>query len=348
MPLDPDSLFKINIQTDADIIALKQECSDNTKILDLKEIILAERNYTDSSIIVLQYEGITMENDKTLRDYNIIDSDHIIKLSFNFRDSTHNHDRGASDHLQNNNGVNSNYQTVLIPSYLRQPELNCCEKFKHEIRGLYQDAVTEFRENTCRCSCITVFILFFIGYLGTTIGNSVAFVNQYQIYNEYIQTPTNNINVTTPVDALNYYCNDKANEFNRDISRDLLDGASINITFAVLSFLAAPVLFLMVFIDSINGCGCISEFNFCGAVILFMYCGIFWLGTIVFYVLSLVYNSIILWINITNIQNYCDSQTDFYQQMIGKWSIWSYINTIIGYILLPCIYCLITVIIKYE
>ena len=359
MPLDPDSLFKINIQIKANyIVTLNQECSDNTKILDLKTIILTERNYNDLSSIVLKYKGITMENDKTLRDYNIIDSKHIIKLSFNVKESTHagpikkfsfaKDDGRASDHLGNNNnntGANANYDT--LPLYARPREPNCCEKCGLCCSDLPHEIASAFRSNPYLSRFILLFMLFLIGYIATTIGNSVAFVNQYQIYKEYIETPTPNINATTPADALNYYCNNNANEFNRNIPRDLLNGAAINITFAILSFLAVPVLLLMYFLDEILQWNCIKDETWSGFIISLIYIVIFCLGTMAFYVTSIVYNSIILWINITNIRNYCDSQTDFYQQMIGKWSIWSYINTIMGYFLLPCICCLIIASIKY-
>ena len=173
MPIHPHSLFQINIQRNANtVITLKQECSDNTKILDLKTIILKERNLKDLSSIVLKYNGTTMENDKTLSDYNIIDSKHIIKLIFTVKQSTHVGPIKKYSFIKDDNPtVNSNYNT--LPLYA-QPQPNCCEKF-----GPYC-------YNCCYNVFLPLFILFLIGYLGTSIGNSVALVNQYQTYNEYI------------------------------------------------------------------------------------------------------------------------------------------------------------------
>ena len=340
MPIDSNSLFKVNIQINTnDIITLNELCSENTNILDLKETLLKERNLNNLNSIVLKYNNITMENDKILKDYNIIDSRHIIKLIFRVKQSTHvgpikqysfiKDDRGASDHLQNNDNttVHSNYN--LLPSYAQPRQRNCCEKLGLCCYNFFTDFV---------CSFTTLFILFLIGYLGASIGNSVALVNQYQIYNEYIETPTN-----TTTQMLNYYCNNNANEFNRNISKDLLNGSAINIICIIMPFLGAAVLYIMMCSSEYD---CIDK-NTCGnptcGVIYFV---IFGGGSIAFYVTSLVYNSIILWTHITNIRNYCDYQTDFYQKMIGKWSAWNYINTIMGYITLPCICCFIFVSIK--
>ena len=344
MPIDSNSLFKVNIQINAnDIITLNELCSEKTNILDLKEILLKERNLNDLSSIVLKYNDITMENDKILKDYNIIDSRHIIKLIFSVKPSTHvglikkysfiKDDRGASDHLQNNDNttVNSNYNT--LPSYAQPRQLNCCEKLGLCCHDFFTELATACRDNPFQCSFITLFILFLIGYLGASIGNSVALVNQYQIYNEYIETPTN-----TTTEMLNYYCKNNANEFSRNISRDLLNGSAINITFTVMPFLSMVVIITLILLAEECGCTWIDD-DCCG----YIYFCIFGLGTIGFYVASVVYNSIILWTDMNNIRNYCDSQTDFYQKMIGKWSVWNYINTIIAYFLLPCICCLIII-----
>ena len=128
---------------------------------------------------------------------------------------------------------------------------------------------------------------------------------------------------------LNYYCNNNANEFNRNISRDLLNGAAINITFIMMPFLSVVAMIpLKLFADDYDCC-------------FHIFFRIFGLGTIAFYVASVVYNTIISGTDMNYIRDYCDSQTDFYQKMIGKWSVWNYINTMTAYaLLLPCL-CLI-------
>ena len=75
--------FLVNIKTSIhDIITLDTLCSTETSVLSLKMIILKERNLDDISNISLKYNDITMDDNKSLKDYNIYDSKHIITLYF--------------------------------------------------------------------------------------------------------------------------------------------------------------------------------------------------------------------------------------------------------------------------
>ena len=347
MPIDLSVGFLVNIQINAnDIITLKELCTEMTTILDLKTIILKERNLNDLSSIVLKYNDITMENDKTLNDYEITDSRHIIKLIFSVKESTHTgpvkkysfvKDRGASDNLfdaNNSMNVSVNTDFAVLPSYAQPREPNCCERFRDGCIDCCEDCMDDCMDDFCtrECGVIILFVLFWLGFVAINIGHCVALGKQYDIYREYMDTST--------TEMINYYCNNNANEFKRNIGNDLLHGFAINTTFISLPVVAF-ILLLIIFVsfecldwcrknvsleteDTIAGC--------CGAF--------FGFSILTFHVAMIVYNSIILWEDITKIKKYCDPTTDFYQKMIVKWSIWNYMNTFVTYMAIPCICCI--------
>ena len=69
-------------------ITLKRKCSKITSIGQLKPVIAKELNIKVSDIRSLQTDSNKiMVDNKTLNDYNIIDSKHLSKLKYNVKDT---------------------------------------------------------------------------------------------------------------------------------------------------------------------------------------------------------------------------------------------------------------------
>ena len=82
-----NAAFKINVQvSQTETITLKTECKKDVRVLELKDIIMKELN-KETINITLQYNDENMDDNKTLNDYNILDSHHIIMLKYNVQTS---------------------------------------------------------------------------------------------------------------------------------------------------------------------------------------------------------------------------------------------------------------------
>ena len=310
MSANTSEKFPMNIQINAkDIITLNKLCTKNTSIIELKSIILNERNLNDLTVIVLKYNNIIMENEKSLQDYNIMDSKHIIKLSFNVTESKEAGESEQNAFITHNSETND----VELPSHAQPKEpkchqwftqgcINCCQY----VRDGYMNCYEISWENRYNLILSLFCVIFFVIY----IGNLVGLLAQHYIYRKYIGSST--------TEMLDYYCNNNGNEFTKHIGTDVLFGFIINITFIVYS-----TIFGYIYYMSVNGtCHihvCFGLFGICVLITL--------------YVAMAVQNSIILWEDITKIKKYCDPTTEFYQKMINTWSIWNYMHTFISYII---------------
>mmetsp|Transcript_23334 Transcript_23334/g.28610 ORF Transcript_23334/g.28610 Transcript_23334/m.28610 type:complete len:304 (+) Transcript_23334:49-960(+) len=89
------SAFPVNIQSGAnDIFTLNTSCSVNTRIRQLKDIIINERGLENGQNFTLKYNGNVMENHQTLGSYNINDYRHLILMVYHV---------GAPMQVQSNN-----------------------------------------------------------------------------------------------------------------------------------------------------------------------------------------------------------------------------------------------------
>ena len=324
-----NSGFLVNIRINAkEIITLHELCTSDTKIFDLKEILLKERNLNDLNKMILKYNDIIMENDKTLSDYNIIDSRHIITLSFSVVESTHTgpvkkYSFVKDDPTLGVNNNNNNYSD--LPAYLRPLPPTRCQRFCRCFRECC----------TCERTIIIIFILYWLSYVAINIGNSVALGNQYQIYREYIHTSTN-----TTTEMLDYYCNNKGSDLKANMDDELFNGFIINIASVSSPFVAIISLCVLFgLIECMDKCDIYLDYD--TEDNLGVGCtGFFIISMFGLHVTMIVYNSIILWGDIMNIQKYCDPNTQFYHEMIIKWSIWNYMNTFVTYMGIPCMLCL--------
>ena len=260
--------------------------------------------------MVLKYNDIIMENDKTLNYYNITDSRHMITLIFNVRESTQTGQHEQDSFVTTNQPIAAPLETndSELPSYAQPREPTRCEKIRDH-------------------GIIIIFILFWIAFVAVNIVHCIGLSKQHQTYNEYI-----NISTNTTTEMLDYYCNDNGNQFKRNIGNDFFNGFIINVTFISIPVLVIIVACALGCLSSLFNTSPQTEDNVgacCGG-----FCGF---SMLAFHVAMIVYNSIILWVNIVKMKKYCDPSTNFYQTIIGQWSIWNYINTFASYMAMPCI-----------
>ena len=300
------SLFLINIQINQrEIITLDTKCSRNTNIYELKRIIINERNLKNMDNIRLKYNGIFMENNKTLNDYKIYDSKHIIKLYFNVTEC-----KTISMPIKQYSNFISNFSTST-PLIIKSKSKN--------------HSICNRRRRTQLINIILAVLV--LSILAIYIISGSSFIRQHKVYREYSKQPNDCV-------LLNEICNDQCIVFQFQLPNENGDlhsyDAATNFTWYCIGtfghIIILIILLIIILLTKHDICGCCG---YCSASLLLG----FWF---VVYIIACIYGTASIK-DAINVGKLCNPDSKLYDIIYKKWYVFNNFTVIMNFCLIPIV-----------
>ena len=296
------SSFKLRIEINSqEIITLDRLISSDILIRDLKTIIADEQGINIFSKMTLKYNDVIMEDDKTLINYNITNENHVISATFK-KKSIHKYGFFGRHKESTKKSSVMSINSGMNPS---DP-------------STYQTSLlSQYPRNNTICNNIIYITFGIIRFsisliiLGISLYGIITPIQEYQSYTQNMSS----------CDDINALCNNNCDKFN----------AFTGYHFIITAILNGFVWLLLLMLCQCHQFGCYknSKLSKNGIKIAIL--------MVILFVLAMIgWNTVITWIDIGNIWKYCDKNTQFYHDMIHRWSIWNYMYTLMIYCLLPC------------